>query len=162
MYSSFPGPPPQLIAACPEGTIQFIFYSHVLFHTSLNKECLCLYFVAAADTIADRSFQIVCRDEISGMGFQNRFLKGKQLWLDVVHLAFWFNCSGWHTISVQIVPPIMRSYAARRSGNNDSTPIGRLTGGLQYLTYVFLTLQFFLRNRNIHHSQRNHPPIFFT
>ena len=57
-------------------------------HEHLNKECLCLYFVAAADTIADRSFQIVCRDEISGMGFQNRFLKGKQLWLDVVHLAF--------------------------------------------------------------------------
>ena len=39
---------------------------------------------------------------------------------------------------------------------------GRLTGGLQYLTYVFLTLQFFLRNGNIHHPQRNHPPIFFT
>ena len=89
----------QLIAACPEGAVQFIFYSH---------------------------------------------------------------SSGWSAISVQIVPPIIHSYAARRSGNNDSTPTGQLTGGLQYLTYVFLTLQFFLRDRNIHHSQRNHSPIFFA
>ena len=82
-------PPPQLIAACPEGAVQFIFlYSHVLFHTSLNKECLRPHFVAAADAIADRSFQIVCRDAISGRGFQNRFPKGKQLRFDVVYLAF--------------------------------------------------------------------------
>ena len=41
-------------------------------------------------------------------------------------------------------------------------PTGQLIGGLLFFAYDVLTLQFFLRNGNIHHPQRNHPPIFFA